>query len=193
VTGGWFTILRVKGVPLRAHWSFLVPFVLALGAPTASLCWLVIVVGHELGHALLVRRFRGDVLGIDVWLLGGFCRWRGETTKLERSLIAWGGVLVQLVMLAVAELAVAFGPPGGALASEASAMFIGYNGLIIGLNLLPFHFLDGGEAWKVIPYSLEWTVDRFRARKLRKNEQGLQAELNALNKRKSVDSRFDIN
>lgn len=192
--GGWLTIVRLRGVVFRAHWTFLIPFVVALDAPMTSLFWLAIVLGHELGHAFFVRLFGAEVLGIDVWILGGFCRWRGQTSFSQRSIVAWGGVLVQLAMLAVATLALYAQPKlFGDFTSEFSAIFIDFNAAMIALNLLPFPPLDGGEAWKIIPYSLEKVVDTVRGRKLRQTQVSVLAELATFERHGGEKSKFDIN
>ena len=113
--GGYLTLGRWRGAPVRAHWS------LPLGAlvfgqgrfvPGFWLGFFLLVLIHELGHAALVKRYGHRVVSIDIHALGGACRWSGEATAVDRARIAWGGVLAQGVALAIAAAALALaGPP----------------------------------------------------------------------------------
>jgi hypothetical protein len=134
-------------------------------APAAWLAFLVIVLLHEVGHALVVRALRHRVVALEVTGFGGLCRWSGAATPLERSLIAWGGVLAQAVLLIVALVVFALGgfrvvPFGGELAYT----FVWTNLWLIGLNLLPFAPLDGAEAWRLFPELGRWRRSRLDAR-----------------------------
>jgi len=152
---GYWTVTRVGGVPLRVHWSAAVGALVFGGfrfAPAAWLAFLVIVLLHEVGHALIVRALRHRVVALEVTGFGGLCRWSGAATPLERSMIAWGGVLAQAVLLVVTFGVLALGgfrvvPFGGELAYT----FVWTNLWLIGLNLLPFAPLDGAEAWRLVP------------------------------------------
>lgn len=151
---GYWTVTRLGGVPLRLHWSTALGALVFGGlrfAPAAWLAFLVIVLLHEVGHALVVRALRHRVMAIEVTGFGGLCRWSGAATPLERSMIAWGGVLAQAVLLVVALAVLALGgwravPFGGELAYT----FVWTNLWLIGLNLLPFAPLDGAEAWRLV-------------------------------------------
>jgi len=165
---GYWTVTRVGGVPLRVHWSAAVGALVFGGlrfAPAAWLAFLVIVLLHEVGHALVVRALRHRVVALEVTGFGGLCRWSGAATPLERSLIAWGGVLAQAVLLIVALVVFALGgfrvvPFGGELAYT----FVWTNLWLIGLNLLPFAPLDGAEAWRLFPELGRWRRSRLDAR-----------------------------
>lgn len=152
---GYWQLGRLAGVPLRLHWSLLLGLLLFGGARFAPAAWLsfvVIVLLHELGHAAFVRVLRHRVLSIDVTGFGGLCRWSGAASQLERSLIAWGGVLAQAVLLVVAVglglLGLWAAVPYGAQLGHA---FIWTNLWILLLNLLPFPPLDGADAWRLLP------------------------------------------
>jgi len=153
VRGGYLTLGRWRGAPVRAHWS------LPLGAlvfgqgrfvPGFWLGFFLLVLIHELGHAALVRRYGHRVVSIDVHALGGACCWSGEATAIDRARIAWGGVLAQGVALAIAAAAIALaGPPETALASQLAGAFTSTNVWLIAINLIPVAPLDGAEAWKL--------------------------------------------
>src|ERR1700679_842642 len=95
---GYLRIGRFLGVPVRMH--VLVP----LGAlvfsgfrlePGSWLGFVLVVLLHEIGHALVVKHYGLTVEGIDLHAYGGVCRWSGEATRWERTAIAWGGVSIQ--------------------------------------------------------------------------------------------------
>jgi Zn-dependent protease len=151
--GGYLTIGRWRGAPVRLHWTLpLVALMFGQGrfVPGFWLGFVLIVLIHELGHAIMVRRFRCAVMSIDVHGMGGVCRWSGSPTAIQRAWIAWGGVLAQLVALAAAYVAVALaGPPGTLFTMHLAAAFTTTNVWLIALNLLPVPPLDGAEAWKL--------------------------------------------
>jgi len=151
---GYFQLGRWRGVPVRIH--VLTP----LGAlfftgfrfePGAWVGFLLLVLLHEMGHALLVMRYRLHVSSIDLHAYGGVCHWSGKATKWERAAIAWGGVMAQVVLLLVTVGAVAtLGSPRTMYAREVVEVFTRTNLWLMVINLLPFPPLDGAEAWKII-------------------------------------------
>jgi Zn-dependent protease len=151
--GGFLSLGRWRGVPLRVH--VLTP----LGAlfftrfrlePGAWLGFFLVILLHEMGHALLVMGYRLRVSSIDLYPYGGVCRWSGSATEWERAVIAWGGVLAQaaLFALTVSIVRVA-GLPSTIFGRELVDVFLLTNLLLMTINLLPFPPLDGAEAWKL--------------------------------------------
>jgi hypothetical protein len=153
VRGGYLTLGRWRGAPVRVHWTLpLGALVFAQGRflPGFWLGFFLLVLIHELGHAVLVRRFRQRVVSIDIHALGGMCRWSGEPTAIQRACIAWGGVLAQAVALAAAHAAIIFaGRPDSAFAAQLASAFTATNVWLIAINLIPVAPLDGAEAWKL--------------------------------------------
>jgi Zn-dependent protease len=153
VRGGYLTIGRWRGAPVRLHWTLPIgALVFGQGrfVPGFWLGFFLLVFVHELGHALLVRRCRQDVVSIDIHALGGMCRWSGDPTAIDRARIAWGGVLAQAVALGVAFAALALaGPPESLFAAQLAAAFTTTNIWLIAINLIPVPPLDGAEAWKL--------------------------------------------
>lgn len=150
---GYIRLGRLAGVDLLVHWS--VPAAAALfgGLSVQPLVWLacaVVIVIHALGHVALVKLLGFPVLAIELTGLGGHCRFKGSGSPLERSWIAWGGILAQLVLLALVLLGVliAGAPRAGWVLSFGTA-FIEINLWVIVLNLLPFAPLDGAHAWRL--------------------------------------------
>ncbi|MFK7989705.1 MAG: hypothetical protein AB8I08_27045 [Sandaracinaceae bacterium] len=162
---GYITLFRLRGVPLRAHWSVPLGVLVFSGmrfAPGIWLGMLSLILLHELGHAALVSRAGLVNLGIDVTGFGGRCRWAGNPTPRERAAIAWGGVLAQLGVLAVAApFWWLWGDSRGFLGDLLYAL-TSLNLFLIALNLVPFPPLDGAEAW---PWFKLARDDRARKKK----------------------------
>lgn len=148
---GFWTLIRWRGAPVRVHWSLAVSAVVLGGFRLNPAGWLgivLVVLAHEFGHAVLVRRYRLTVERIDLHGLGGECAYRGYATPWQTAVIAWGGVLAQALLLPVGfglaprvdesilrELLLSFGTP-----SLWMLLF----------NLLPVAPLDGHQAWNVL-------------------------------------------
>ncbi len=154
---GYLTVGSIRGTPIRFHWS------MALGAfffggfqfaPAFWLAFVLLVLVHELGHAFLVQRLGHVPLGIEVTGFGGLCRWDGRrSTELHRTIIAWGGVLAQgLLLIATYVYAAVSGPPTSIAEHQIVSAFTRTNIQLILLNLLPFPPLDGAQAWQILTY-----------------------------------------
>jgi stage IV sporulation protein FB len=166
--GGYLTLGRLRGAPVRVHWSAPVG-ALFLGqfrfVPGFWLAFIGLILAHEVGHALMVSASGARVRGIDVTGLGGQCHYEGSVTPMRSALIAWGGVLAQLgVLLVAGALLLAFGSPESAFVAEVADACIFYNLMLMGINLIPFGPLDGREAWKIVPLlRARWKASRARA------------------------------
>ena len=154
INSGYKTALTIKGVPIRLHWTLPVGLIFLCGIdPLAWLLFTFIIFVHEAGHALIVHHYKHGLESIDILGFGGLCRWfpRGNATPTEVSVIAWGGVLAQMVLLAVTgALILIFGYPTVGAMATAAYFFVKFNLIIIGLNLIPIPPLDGHEAWKLV-------------------------------------------
>jgi stage IV sporulation protein FB len=157
MTRGAITFARYRGAPIRLHWS--VPLVaLSVGglrfAPGAWLGLLLVVLLHEMGHAFWARRFEMDVTEILIHGLGGHCRYLGTPSAKQRSIVAWGGVMAQAVVLAImVPLSIAL-PATSVFQADLYWMLISTNAFIALFNLIPIAPLDGAEAWRLIPILL---------------------------------------
>lgn len=164
IAGSW-TIARPFGVPLRIHWSVPVCALLAGGvrvAPGAWLAFLLLVIIHEMGHLLVVRRAGARPVALDILGIGGLCSWEGSVTPIQRACIAWGGVWAQMVVLVITSaLVLLLGRPASPFANQMVDVAITSNLWLIGLNLLPLPPLDGAEAWSLFSILHR----RFRARR----------------------------
>ncbi len=160
---GWWSIYRFQGGAVRLHFSIpLAAFVFGRFAfvPGFWLGFVVLVLGHELGHAAMVRAVGARLGNIDVHGLGGSCSWYGSPSPLGRAWIAWGGVFGQAVMLVLAYayilLKLPISPFGGQLLSALT-----YSNLwLMAVNLLPIPPLDGAEAWALPGLLRTWFQQR---------------------------------
>jgi Zn-dependent protease len=166
---GFTTLFTLWDIPVRAHFTILLGFLFISGlrfAPGAWLAYFLIVVIHELGHAFFARRYRLHVYRIDIHGLGGYCMHEATSSALQTSVIAWGGVVGQSILLAGALLYLQVASwPDSPTARELVDALIGWNLVVIALNLLPIRGLDGREAWRLprLVY-LRWQKARIAKR-----------------------------
>ncbi len=100
------------------------------------------------------RRYRFAVLSIDINGIGGVCRWEGESTATQESVVAWGGVLAQAALLVLAEVASQIVPfRSGTAWGQFALTLVGANVWLMAVNLLPFPPLDGAKAWALFRWS----------------------------------------
>ncbi len=151
---GWWTLGRVRGAPIRVHWTLL------LGAlvwsrfeilPAFWLGFVLLILIHELGHALIVLRYGLGLSEIAVHGAGGYCRHEQSGSRFQEAMVAWGGVLAQLTLYAVVQLLLlVLGPPTSRHVGLLVYVFTDINLWIAALNLIPFEPLDGAKAWPLV-------------------------------------------
>ena len=156
------------GVPIRMHWTAIVGALFFSGfriAPGAWLGFLIVILVHELGHALVVKATKQRVLGVEVHGYGGHCEWSGNPTPLGRASIAWGGVWAQMGLFVLAlPLAVMFSGGGSSHLDDLLRALTVNNLFLAGINLIPVRPLDGAEAWKLFPLlRARWNASRRSA------------------------------
>ena len=119
------------------------------------LAYLLLIIVHELGHALVGRLCGWSTRAITFGVFSGLCEFRQDhcgaspASRLRADIfISWGGVLAQAVVLMCAVCIVA-----GGVWPE-SQVFVGLlagltwlNAAIIAWNLLPMDGYDGDIAW----------------------------------------------
>jgi stage IV sporulation protein FB len=187
--GGSLLILRDHGaVPIRLHWSLLIAMAFwgrfSLGG---AIGFTVILLAHELGHAALVRRRGLRTIGIELHWAGGECRYDAAgASPMDTAIVAWGGVLAQGVLLALAWSLARTLEPGGLLGDFLHALIVPNLWLIL-LNLLPFGPLDGARAWPLLPMLFA----RRRRRHLERTHDKLRRELDAIRRRRELEAAAD--
>jgi Zn-dependent protease len=152
---GYFTLGHWRGIPIRMHWTTPIGAFIFTRFEFVPVIWLgfaLIVLVHEFGHALMVRWCGAAVLSIDIDALGGSCSWEGAVSPLQRALIAWGGVLAQLVLFVAVQIVDATaGWPAMLGGVQLLSMLTSTNLYIAAFNLIPFPPLDGWQAWWFVP------------------------------------------
>jgi Zn-dependent protease len=149
---GYWLLARWRGAPIKLHWSIVLGLLVFGGlrwSPGFFVAYPCLVLVHELGHAALVRRCGHRVVSIEVTGLGGACHWSGNASAFEESLIAWGGVLAQLVVFGATLLWLSAVPPSSSFGWQMAATFTHTNLWLVAINLLPIPPLDGARAWGI--------------------------------------------
>jgi Peptidase M50B-like len=151
--GGYWILGRFRGAQVKLHWSILVGafvfarFQLSLGFLLAFPCLILV---HEFGHALLAARLGHRVVGIEATGFGGVCQWSGNASPFDEALIAWGGVLAQLVLYVAAELWLSSSfRPSSVFGWQVAGAFTHTNLYLVAVNLMPIPPLDGARAWTI--------------------------------------------
>lgn len=179
---------RVFGIDLYLHWTFLLLlgliFLFQLGGDeglagaTGSLLFLIAlftcVVLHELGHALMARRFGVPTLDITLLPIGGVARLVKIPEKpSEELLVALAGPAVNVV-IAVIISAFLFFYGGFALLLDVSpASLLGapfllklfaVNVALVVFNLVPAFPMDGGRVLRaLLAYHLDYVQSTWIA------------------------------
>ncbi len=133
----------------------------ALGLASALLLFASIL-AHEFGHAIVARHRGIEVEEIDLWLLGGVSRMRGEAHDPRDELrYALAGPAVTAAIaacfLALALLLPSSTPAVVRALVEYQALV---NGLILVFNLLPAFPLDGGRVLRSLLWRRSGDVGR---------------------------------
>ncbi len=156
-----FKIGTILGFRIEVSLTFvliLAYFAFQMGLISGLIAAVVIsfsVVAHELGHAVVARRFGIEILGIELHLLGGVAKMsRMPKTARDEILIAVAGPAVSF-FLAAAGLGLGYGLDFKPLT------YLGFLNLILGVfNLLPALPMDGG---RVLRAALSARMGRYRA------------------------------
>jgi Zn-dependent protease len=171
---------RWWGIPVRFHWTLPIGMLVLTRFRVMPVAWASIaslVLVHELGHAWFVRRYRARVESVQLNAFGGLCTYSGEVDEVESSIIAWGGVLAQAIVLALTSLLVAiFGQPHDPRLAEVTFAFTEANLWMMGLNLLPVPPLDGHLAWRLPFRSLVRWLYRREVKRMRAAIRALKRE-----------------
>jgi Zn-dependent protease len=183
---GFLRLGRVTGIPVSIHWTLaLIAWFLGASLATSALpatvphagtaaywatamagvvLFFASILGHELSHALVARRFGVQTDGIELWLLGGMARLNKDAPSPKADgLIAVAGPAASVVLGgAFIGAAWALGAAGGPHLGVALLGWLGVVNLIIAVfNLLPGAPLDGGRILRAFRWARHG--DRIRA------------------------------
>jgi Zn-dependent protease len=175
--------VRIFGIRVRVHWTFLILLAWVFAASIASgrsgassliavalvLTLFACVVLHELGHALVARHFGVRTRDITLYPIGGVARLESIPERpREELMIAAAGPLTNFVIAAVLSIFVAWPRPQEV--SILGSNFWGtvlYLNISIGLfNLLPAFPMDGGRMLRAV---LALRMDYRRATQIAAN------------------------
>lgn len=182
--GRSFRIARIAGIPVGVSpwWLVIVALITwSLGASyfpevisglapgvgyllglASALLLFASILAHELGHAIVARRHGIEIEEIDLWLLGGVSKMRGEAHEPGDELrYALAGPLVTAVIAAcfgVLALLLPAGTPKVITALVDYQLIV--NVLILVFNLLPAFPLDGGRVLRSVLWRRWGSIDR---------------------------------
>ncbi|QEH34055.1 Putative zinc metalloprotease Rip3 [Aquisphaera giovannonii] len=162
---------RVAGIPIFVHWTFLILLgwimlgqwgqsrdaTVALAGGLFIITLFACVVLHELGHALMAKRFGVETSAITLLPIGGVASLqRIPEHPVQELLIAAAGPMVNVVIAAVLYLALGVRFPGtvdDAVHLEQGdfwARILKVNVFLVGFNLIPAFPMDGGRMLRAL-------------------------------------------
>lgn len=134
--------------------------------PTSVYWWMglagalglfVSIVAHELGHAVVARRFDVPMKGITLFIFGGVAEMGQEPPSAKAEFfVAIGGPIVSVVLAGVFFLVsylgeAAFPPP-----VDGVLWYLGFiNAVVVAFNLIPAFPLDGGRILRGVLWHLK--------------------------------------
>jgi Zn-dependent protease/CBS domain-containing protein len=116
-----------------------------LAAALGGVAFFGCLLGHELAHAVVARRYGVKVGGITLWLFGGVSRLDGEPQSARaEAVIAGVGPLTSLVIAGLS-YALTFATLSAPLVADVFAWLTYVNVALALFNLVPAFPLDGGR------------------------------------------------
>jgi len=188
---GSIRVARILGIDIRIHFSwFLIFFIVVLSladsfgsenvtwsdtksfviAVIAAVLFFLSVLGHELAHALVARRFAMNVSSITLFVLGGVANLAKEppTARSEFLMAAAGpatSIVIGLIGLGLGIFAPSLFQSDALQPIQPVALYIGQINLYLAaFNLLPGFPLDGGRVFRSIVWGV--TKDRMTATRI---------------------------
>jgi Zn-dependent protease/CBS domain-containing protein len=166
-------VARVSGIPIRVHFTFLFLLVwifLAGGRSTGvvllvGLLFLCVVL-HELGHALVAKRFGVMTKDITLYPIGGVAMLQGRPKPVQEFWIALAGpavnVVIAILLFGLSFVVAGHAPAFSWIAPGASlidALFTA-NLSLPAFNMVPAFPMDGG---RVLRAALAFKLPEARA------------------------------
>lgn len=167
--------LKIFGAPVSVHWSALAVmgflFVVSIKSPlyaVVTICsYFGIILLHEAGHAYFARRMGYRVRNIQLGLIHGTCTFDAPYELREECIIAWGGVVAQLIV-AIPLIVLSLTTPllDQLPLTGPIVAYLGFLSVIFAMfNLMPVMDLDGVKAWQLVPVQLKYMKNKAAARK----------------------------
>jgi len=170
-------VARIRGVGVDVHWSvLLIGTIILLGVfkdPLLSMVggvsYLSVLLLHECGHLVAAQRKGCRVFAIELYPVCGFTRFEAPWSRVDRAVIAWGGVLAQAAIgIPIVAFLVLFGYTRWEPVNAVLALLGFFSLAVAFVNLLPIPPLDGAQAWDLFPALLQASRERRRARAARR-------------------------
>lgn len=139
---------QIEGLTPTVYWAMGIAGALGLFAS---------ILAHELGHAVVARRFDLPMRGITLFIFGGVAEMSKEppSAKAEFFVAIAGPIVSVLISLACIGVALT----AGTVASSPVLMVIWYlgviNGIVVLFNLIPAFPLDGGRVLRSILWHIK--------------------------------------
>jgi Zn-dependent protease len=162
----WWTwnLGRIAGIPIRVHLTLLILLAwiagtyawrgagvgaTAIGVGLVAAIFVIIVV-HELGHAIVARRFGVSTRDIMLLPIGGIASLERIPEKPRQELaVAAVGPLINLVLAAIL-YGVRFATDPGTLANALVTQLVYINVALAVFNLIPAFPMDGGRVLRAL-------------------------------------------
>jgi Zn-dependent protease len=161
-TGWAFRVATVAGIPIRIHFTFVLILVWVAVSDEQAGANMVLrflflfllftcVVLHELGHALMARRFGVETLEIVLYPIGGIARLKSMPSGKAELLIAIAGPAVNVAIVAMLFPAVVLWLPEIIRSAEITGipqlvvLVFFANIMLFLFNLIPAFPMDGGR------------------------------------------------
>lgn len=107
-----------------------------------------VILLHECGHVIVAQRKGYPVWSIEIYPIGGIARFSEPYYRYDRCIIAWGGVLAQLlVAVPVIIVSESIGSTKYASLNTVFGMFGFFSLFVAAFNLIPAPPLDGSIVW----------------------------------------------
>lgn len=156
-------VLTVAGIPIRIHVTFLLllVWIFMQGGQNLGMVLFVIllflcVVLHELGHALVAKRFGVQTRDITLYPIGGVAMLQGRPKPVQEFWIALAGPAVNVVIAGVLAGSIFFGTghlPDLQQITERSPvtdLLLSSNLLLAAFNMVPAFPMDGGRVLRAV-------------------------------------------
>jgi hypothetical protein len=164
-------LARIRGVDIFVHWTvFLIAGIMiyaAIRRPWTTLAggasWLALILLHECGHMIAAQKKGCAVTAIDLYPIHGRCCFSAPWSRFDHCIVAWGGVVAQLIVaLPLLLWVTVFGYSRFEPVNAVLAILGGYSLIVTVVNLLPIGRMDGTIAWGIIPEFINRAKQRKR-------------------------------
>ena len=177
---GLLTIARVRGAAVRVHWTLpfgVLLFALPRVSPGAWLGALLVLLAHAGGRLGMARARRRPTRGVRLHMFGGDGYHPGARGS-DGAVIAWGGVLAQLVVAGVGAVLRGRAPDATGFGADLVQTLVGPNLVLAVIHLVvPFEPFAGRGIWRRGPGGgIRRPGGPLTSRELRRRQERAMAE-----------------